>query len=111
MSNVLTEPLIHYKLRAKETHMAKTKCGVPDIPNFNIEKDILSRFQADTNPPPCKCCATKMRTVDCSSDSMDALGMYYLVCDTCTADKCKAAKRRKARQKRLRARARAQQSR
>ncbi len=53
-------------------------CGVPDVPN-NTPKDIVEK-----NPAHCCCCSSEMLIEECLSLGMQQLGMYILICPTCS---------------------------
>lgn len=53
-------------------------CGKP-----NVEKGILSRKEAETNPPRCLCCGSEMEIVEMASSELQQLGLYKLICLEC----------------------------
>ena len=58
-------------------------CGKADVPDNTL------RVDAENNLPHCLCCGSEMRLEDCTSASMDQLGMYWLICPTCPAQSSK----------------------
>ena len=61
---------------------SKGLCGIPDN-----KATFLSREDAEANPPKCKCCRHRMVVRDCTSEGLNQLGMYWLICEFCSAKK------------------------
>lgn len=59
--------------------------GLCQEPNFKPPYHInnIPREVAEKDPPTCKCCGQKMKIQNMGSESLDILGMFYLVCEIC----------------------------
>lgn len=52
-------------------------CGKPDVPSST------PRHIVEVTPAHCLCCKSEMCVEDCTSEGMNQLGMYSLVCPMC----------------------------
>ncbi len=67
---------------------SRNLCGEPDLTTYGLSpeavaKKSLPRSVAEHNPPSCLCCGSTMKVEDCTSEDMNQLGMYWLLCPTC----------------------------
>jgi len=64
-------------------------CGKPELSGYGLTEEEVNKLSlplevARVNPPQCRCCGKPMRVVETAlSSSLQELGMYELVCDTC----------------------------
>jgi len=63
--------------QASTVDHTKGLCGKPDVPN-NTPRHVV-----EANPAHCLCCESEMQVEDCTSEGMNQLGMYWLVCPLC----------------------------
>ena len=55
-------------------------CGKPDVSINGTPREAM-----EVSPAHCLCCGSKMLVEDCTSEGMNQLGMYWLICPICPA--------------------------